>query len=174
MKSKYFLWLILVGALIAGFLFFNRSRLNKQPSQISKSENPTITADENSFINGYSGKLLAGKNSPFLEFVQADYEKALSSGKIVFLDFYATCCPVCRGEEQELLSGFNSLEANNLVGFRINYNDSDTDENEKKIAKEFGISYQHTNVILKDGVEVLKDGEVWDREKFQEELNKYL
>ena len=123
-------------------------------------------------LKGYSAKVLAGKSSPFLEFNQEDYEKARESGKIVFLDFYANWCPICRGEAPELESGFNSLTTDSVVGFRVNYNDSDTDEGEKKLAGEFDITYQHTKVILKNREVVLKDGEVWDKNKFFEEINK--
>ncbi len=98
-------------------------------------------------------------------FTQKAYEKALQENKIIFLDFYANWCPICRGEAPELEQGFLQLNNPNVLGFRVNYKDDETDDDEKKLAKEFLISYQHTKVILKNRKEILRDGDVWDKEK---------
>ena len=103
-----------------------------------------------------------------------DYEKALKSGKVVFLDFYANWCPICRGEGPELHAGFNALNTDKLVGFRVNYNDTDTDANEKKLAQQLQIPYQHYKVIIKDGKAVYQNGDTWDREMFVQEIGKFL
>ena len=46
----------------------------------------------------YSGKVLAGSSAPLLDFNQSDYQKAFTSGKTVFLYFYANWCPICAEE----------------------------------------------------------------------------
>lgn len=127
-----------------------------------------------STVEGYAGNLLAGKNSPYLEFQKNDYEKALQSGKIVFLNFYANWCPICRAETPAVQSAFNTLTTDQMVGFQVNFNDSDTDEDEKALAKEFGVTYQHTKVILKNGKQILKVTEQWDESQFLEALNNAL
>lgn len=83
----------------------------------------------------------------FYEFDKESYEAALSEGKYVFLDFYANWCPICKAEEPAIKAAFNELEAENVVGFRVNYNDDQTDNNEKALAKRFGITYQHTKIV---------------------------
>ena len=164
--------LILILLVMGGaFIFYQNqtgSTMIKQGGEITEQKEEKMMEQEQ------SGKVLAGKNSQFFEFKQPDYENALASGKIIFLDFYANWCPVCRGEAPEIHTGFDSLQTDKVIGFRVNYNDSDTDEDEKKLAEEFKIPYQHTKVILKNRKEVLKDGEPWDRAKFLEEINKYL
>lgn len=163
---------VLLFLVLGGGFIFNQGQ---QGSKTVKTDEQMEEKKEEITTNlEYSGKVLAGKSSPFLEYNQSDYEKARNTGKIIFLDFYANWCPVCRGEAPEIKSGFDSLTSDKVIGFRVNYNDPNTDENEKKLAEEFKIPYQHTKVILKNGKEVLKDGEVWDREKFLEEINKYL
>ncbi len=122
----------------------------------------------------YTGKVLAGKNAQYLEFNTEDYEKAKADGKIVFLDFYATWCPVCRAEAPVINEGFNELDSDKVVGFRVNYKDNETSDAEKALAKEFEITYQHTKVILKDGKEVLKTQDTWDKETFSTELQNVL
>ncbi|MBP9719208.1 MAG: thioredoxin family protein [Candidatus Levybacteria bacterium] len=117
-------------------------------------------------MTGYTGTVLAGKSAPYIEFNKADYDKALSDGKVIFLEFYANWCPVCRAQEPKLFEGFDALTNDNVVGFRVNYNDDQTDDMEKQLAKDFGVTYQHTHVILKDGKVVSKSNDDLDKESF--------
>jgi thiol-disulfide isomerase/thioredoxin len=135
---------------------------------------PSLTDAETKTVPGYTGNVIAGSGSPYIEFNKADYDKAVAEGKVVFLDFYATWCPICRAEAPEIKAGFDGLSGDAVVGFRVNYNDPETDEEEKELAKQFAVTYQHTKVILVDGQQVLKDGETWTSERFAEEINKVI
>ena len=104
----------------------------------------------------------------------ANPQNCAPSGKIIVLDFYANWCPICRAEAPELKAGFDSLMTDAVIGFRVNFNDSDTDDDEKALAKQLAIPYQHTKVILKDGKEVLKSGDSWTRDDFTREVDKIL
>ncbi|HLD97198.1 MAG TPA: thioredoxin domain-containing protein, partial [Candidatus Nanoarchaeia archaeon] len=55
----------------------------------------------------------------FHEFDQATYDAALKEGKIIFLDFYASWCPICKEEEPEIKAAFNELNTDNVIGFRV-------------------------------------------------------
>lgn len=129
--------------------------------------------EENSMMQKYEGEVLAGTSAKYMDFTKEDYELALSENKVVVLYFYATWCPTCRAEQPEAFEAFNEMDKENVVGFRVNYKDSDTDEYEAGLAKEFGITYQHTKVILKDGVRVLKSPESWDSARYIEEISKF-
>ena len=65
----------------------------------------------------------------------------------------------------------NELNKENIVGFRVNYNDNETDEYEKQLAKDFGITYQHSRVIIKNGVVILTDNTSWNKDRFLKELS---
>ncbi len=161
-NTKIIIAAVILITILVGFFYFS----NRQNS----TSNKQVQID-----NGSEDiEILAGKNSFYMEFNQADYESALKSGKIIFLDFFANWCPICREEAPEIKAGFDNLTTDRVIGFRVNYNDSDTDKDEKELAEKFGITYQHTKVILKQGMVVLKDLESWDRQKFAEEINKLL
>ena len=98
----------------------------------------------------YSGARLAGAASPLLDFNQADYDAAIAAGKTVFLYFYANWCPTCAAEQPHLTGAFNELARNDVVGFRVNYRDDQTDASEVALARQHGVAYQHTKVVIKE------------------------
>ncbi len=130
--------------------------------------------DEKEMMKGYSGKVIAGSKTPYVEFSKADYDKALSEGKVVVLNFYANWCPVCRAEAPDIAAGFESLNNPNIVGFRVNWNDSDTDDDEKALAKAFSVPNQHTKVILINGKAVYNETEQWSKEDLVKTVNGVL
>lgn len=119
----------------------------------------------------FTGSVLAGSKTPLLDFTKSDYDTALSSKKIIVLYFYANWCPICKAEFPKAESAFNTLDNADVVGFRVNFNDNETDQYEKDLAREFGVAYQHTKVILKNGERVLKSPETWDEGRYISEIN---
>lgn len=91
-------------------------------------------------------------------FVQKTYESTLAQGKPVLLFFYASWCPYCQ-KQDPIIEKLYADEAERLGvdAFRVHYADSQTSAEEKALAKAFGISSQHTFVLLgKDGKEVAR------------------
>ena len=122
----------------------------------------------------YSGSVLAGKSAPLLDFKKADYDAALKSGKLIVLYFYANWCPICKVEFPNAQGALNQLTTDKVIGFRVNYKDSDTDADETALAREFGVPYQHTKVLLKNGAQVGKYPDSWDTTRYVSEINKAL
>ncbi len=123
----------------------------------------------------YTGTVLAGKSAPLLDFTQADYDAAVKSDKLVILYFYANWCPICTAEvANALIPAFNELTTDTVVGIRVNYKDSDTDKAEENLARQYGIPYQHTKVFVKNGKQVLKAPDGWNKARYLTEINTAL
>ncbi len=122
----------------------------------------------------YIGAVLAGTTSLLLDFNQADYDKALSTNKLIVLYFYANWCPICKVEFPKMQSAFNQLATAGVVGFRVNFNDNQTSDFEQDVARQFGVAYQHTKVILQNGQRVLKAPDSWDTQRYLDEINKLI
>lgn len=156
-------------ALLGGWFYFASSRESREAVR----EEQTGGAEQTSESAG--PKVIAGAASPLLDYRKADYDEALNSGKPIFLYFYANWCPICKEETANALyPAFNEFNQDGLVGFRVNYKDNETDENEVALAREFGVGYQHTKVLIKDGKAVLKSPESWDKARYLAEMKKLV
>jgi thiol-disulfide isomerase/thioredoxin len=133
----------------------------------------TIIEDDSEPFS-YSGQRIAGNSAPLIEFNQADYTAALASGKTVFLYFYANWCPICAAEQVHLKGAFDELTTDGVIGFRVNYRDSDTDKNEENMARQYGITYQHTKVAVQSGQVVLRSLESWPIDRYLDEINRLV
>ena len=122
--------------------------------------------------SSYTGKVLAGTTSKYLEFNKADYDKSLKENKKILLYFYASWCQLCKKEQPETMAAFNELNDPNLVGFRVHYNDGEDNNDAKALAQQFQVPYQHTKVIIKDGKQVLKAPDSWNKQRYLTELAK--
>ncbi len=121
-------------------------------------------------MSDYQGEVLAGGSSPLLTYNEADLNEVLSSDKLVVLYFYANWCPVCRAEVPHLKGAFDELSGDNVVGFLVHFNDTETTDPEEALAREHGVAYQHTKVFIKNGERVLKAPDSWQTERYLEEI----
>lgn len=125
-------------------------------------------------VAGYSGRRLAGDAAPLLDFTQADFEQALASDKLIVLYFYANWCPICVKEFPLMQAAFDELTTDAVIGFRVNFNDNQTDDGEVALAREHGIAYQHTKVFIRNGKQVLKSPEGWEQSRYGQEISNAL
>ncbi len=108
------------------------------PDAMEKSDEAMMPEDES---------MMKPSASTYQPYTKAAYEAAKASGKPIFLFFYANWCPTCR-EQEPRLQRVVPTHMGGVVGLRVNYNDTETDEDEKALAKEFGVTYQHTGFFI--------------------------
>lgn len=83
-----------------------------------------------------------------------EYEEGKESRRVLY--FYANWCPTCRPVDAEFKQNESQIPSDVRV-YRVNYNDPDTDDEEKKLAAKYGITYQHTFVqVDRQGNELTK------------------
>ena len=145
--------------------------VDNSPRQIDNDDEQTNDKDEDEPVS-FSGTVLAGVRSPVIDFNKADYDKARESGKNIVLYFYANWCPTCKVEVPKFYDAFDQLNDDNLVAFQVSFNDNETDGDEKKLARDFGVPYQHTKIFLKNGENILQTFETWSTSRYLDEIKK--
>ena len=81
--------------------------------------------------------------SRYVEYSKAALDQAAAGRRVLY--FYANWCPVCRPADANFKENASKIPGDVTV-VRVNYNDTDTDQEEKDLAKKYGITYQHTFV----------------------------
>lgn len=87
--------------------------------------------------------------SRYIHYDQSTLDSISSNRRVLF--FYASWCPTCKPADADFTQNLSKIPEDVTV-IRVNYNDPETDQEEKDLAKKYGITYQHTFVQI-DGAE---------------------
>lgn len=146
MKSTPIIVGLLVVVLLGGVgLYALRNRTSPtsqsvdQPGAIVPTQNEAGTVEQGTRYLPFSPEVLAGTTT---------------TRRVLF--FYANWCPTCKPANEGFIENASQIPTDVTV-IRVNYNDNDTDQAEKDLAQQYGITYQHTYVqIDEQGQEVTK------------------
>lgn len=161
----YFIYMTLLKPILGG-IFVGAMLVGAGCMSASQPSPPLVTTTIPSTI--------ASSTSVILDFSQKEYDAAVSSYKLVVLYFYASWCPTCNEEFPVMQQAFEELKNPNVIGFRIHFSDNQASDDEKKLAEKYGVAYQHTKVIVKEGKRVVKSPESWDEKRYLDEIGKLL
>ncbi|KKQ34380.1 MAG: hypothetical protein US51_C0041G0002 [Microgenomates group bacterium GW2011_GWA2_37_6] len=93
-------------------------------------------------------------SSRYVEYSKLAFDQSLDKRRVLY--FYASWCPICRPADADFKKNSSKIPEDAVV-IRVNYNDPDTDQEEKDLAKKYGITYQHTFVQIDvQGKEITK------------------
>lgn len=139
MKNYYLILSLVAVLIVGGFGFYSLNKGNKSPGAMPKKE----AAQQESF------------SSPkYIEYSKSALEGAKDKRQVLF--FYANWCPICKPADADFKANVDKIP-DDLALIRVNYSDSDTDQEEKDLADKYGVAYQHTFVqIDASGAEVTK------------------
>ena len=156
MKNPIVIFIAIVAVTILGFETYTLSQNSSQSDSMKKTENP-----EQEVMEKKEGKAMAEKtddkmmaDSRYIEFSKDALEKSTTNRRVLF--FYASWCPTCRPADANFKENISKIPED-ITLIRVNYNDPETDQEEKDLAKKYGITYQHTYVQIDGaGKEVTK------------------
>lgn len=139
-----FVMIVLVGiALVLGGYYYTR------PSIAPTVQQDTITVQDQ-MVKTESAT--SQQSSRYIPFTPAVLAKASTARRILY--FYANWCSTCRPANADFEKNASMLPGD-LTVIRVNYNDPDTDAEEKALAAKYGITYQHTFVQIDERDEVV-------------------
>ena len=156
MKKYSVLLLLVVILLVAGGVYVasqNTTKMSdKETDKMMAGESSNVEKDdsmmreEDSMMqdDDASGDRMM-QQSAYVSYEKGILEKTANTKRILF--FYANWCPTCKPAD----ANFQANEAKIPDGvslIRVNYNDTDTDDEEKKLADTYAVTYQHTFVQI--------------------------
>lgn len=141
--NKSLIVLIVVASLVLGggglFIVSQRSSTTEVAKEaVEKKNNSTPGSEQNKMVENDSV-------SRYLEYSDSALDETKNKRRVLY--FYASWCPTCRPTDADLKANESKIPEDTVV-IRVNYNDPDTDSQEKDLAKKYGITYQHTFVQI--------------------------
>lgn len=121
---------------------------------------------------GYVGTPLAGDKTFYMPFNMVDYNFALSIDKLIFLNFYSTECTYCQNDNDAAIAAFDSMDYEDVVGFRVLFDDPASTLDDKDITLKYGVENLNTKIIVKGGKRVFKATDTWNKQTFIDEINR--
>ncbi len=157
---------IVVILTIFGAGMFSANQQSQNPKSVETAQKGSSSrqdsAEQGSSTSSQNQNL--DNNSKYIEYSRQAFDQAKGSRRVLY--FYASWCPTCRIADPDLSTNSNKFPEDVIV-LRVNYNDPDTDQEEKDLAKKYAITYQHTFVQIDgSGNEVTK----WNGGKTEELL----
>lgn len=99
----------------------------------------------------------------YVEFNNALYQQARSKGMVVYLEFSSDWCTTCRTQKYLIEKAFSKITDPSVIGFLVHFDDGQTTEEHRALAREFGVFTRHTHVILdRQGRVAYRSNEVWN------------
>ena len=158
MNTKVIIAVVIGIVVLAGGFFYLSDMNNSQNSQMAGDQ--AMMTEDNSAGQGEMMEKEdqiaddAMNDSRYVPYSKSELDSAAGTRRVLY--FYANWCPTCRPADENFRQEQARIPEDVTV-IRVNYNDTDTDQEEKDLAQKYGITYQHTFVqIDRQGNEVAK------------------
>jgi len=160
MKNPMLIIAVVVGAGVLGFGALTLSQNSSQSDAMMKKDVATVLTGETvtqptevmmqkdeKTMEKTEDKMMADKtmSSRYVEYSKAVLDNAASARRVLF--FYASWCPTCKSADASFKANQSAIPEDVTV-IRVNYNDPESDQEEKDLAKKYAVTYQHTYVQI--------------------------
>ncbi len=161
MKNSIIIAVVVVAIVGMGAYMLSRNSTKSESMMVkedttmeSKTDNAMMQKDTDNMEKDDKMAKDTMSDSRYVEYSKASLDKAGNNRRVLY--FYASWCPTCKPADADLEANKDRIP-NDVTVIRVNYNDPETDQEEKELAKKYGITYQHTFVqIDSQGNEVTK------------------
>jgi len=133
-------WILVIALVILGVLGVSFYSSQQEPQQETTKDSPAMDK-----MDKDEHQMMMSDQNRYVEYSKAALDKAANNRRVLY--FYANWCPICKPADADFKANSNKISSDVIV-IRVNYNDSDTDQEEKDLAQKYGITYQHTFVQI--------------------------
>ena len=144
MKNPLIVVVVIAILFIVGVSIFTLSQ-KPRPDSDSQIETDEMIMDDGTIMDKDEHQTMMSDQNRYVVYSKKTLAKASDKRRVLY--FYANWCPICRPADANFKENVGRIPQD-LVLIRVNYNDSDTDQEEKDLAQKYGITYQHTFVQI--------------------------
>lgn len=155
------IFVLVVGG-VGAYTLMNRDASMTKSDTMEKTE--VVMQNDEPIVTDSDEKMMkkTGRYEPFSPEVLTS---SANTRRVLF--FYANWCPTCKPANTSFTENMSQIPTD-VTLIRVNYNDTETDQAEKDLAKKYGVTYQHTFIqIDANGTEVTK----WNGGQIEELLS---
>lgn len=161
--------LISIGIIIVAFIALYLAKTYTSTPDKMAGETPTpemmMKKDDEAMMKKSEDSSMMNSLKHYSEYSSTALTDSLKNKRVLF--FYANWCPTCRPADAAFRENDSKIPSDVSL-IRVNYNDSDTDQEEKELAKKYLVTYQHTFVQIDEaGKEVTR----WNGGQLTELIN---
>lgn len=144
-------------AIAAGAFVYTSTQKPKSSDSMMKIDETTMQQNrvepKNNDVTGLEEeKMVASETSGYLVYSKTNLDNAKNTRRVLF--FYANWCPTCRPADANFSENESKIPTGTTL-IRVNYNDTETDQDEKDLANKYGVTYQHTFVQIDENDNVV-------------------
>ena len=156
---------IVFAAVIGGLFIANQQ---SQQTEMASDKKDAMQKDEVKMTKDdkmqKEDSMMQKEDSRYFEYSKESFDNSSDKKRVLF--FYASWCPICRPADENFKQNLSKIPEDAVL-IRVNFNDPETEQAEKDLAKKYKITYQHTFVqIDKDGNEITR----WNSGQIEELL----
>lgn len=147
MSKNLMIVLVIIALALGGYYYTQKNQAVMEPKDTMMVKDEVVKSDDammEAEPTKDDGKMME-ESSRYLPFTSTVLAKSSTPRRVLY--FYASWCPTCIPANADFEKNASMLPAD-LTVIRVNYNDPDTDEDEKALAVKYGITYQHTFVQI--------------------------
>lgn len=149
MKNNKFIVLVILLVVGLSVYFYGQSRVGiNNPTPVEEVSKPTATS-----VAPFSN------NGRYREYSESEYGLAADQKRVIF--FHASWCPTCKVANEEFTSQADKIPED-VVLFKTDY------DTETELKKKYGITYQHTFVLVDENGDEIKK---WNGGGIEELIN---
>ena len=153
MKKSTIVLIIVIFLTLAGVVVYTTTKKSSQSDLMMAKDSSTLPTDSNLMMKKDdttdNNETMDNKNMSkrYIEYSNTSFENASETRRVLF--FFASWCPTCKPADESFVKNISKIPED-VTLIRVNYNDTDTDKDEKDLAKKYDVTYQHTFVQIDD------------------------
>lgn len=103
-------------------------------------------------------------------FSSSRYDEAIYNNYTILLNFISSDCQTCEVEKPDLIDELKNVDPRMVVAFEIDMKSKEGSL--QALVREYDVKKPMTKIVLKNGIEVLRDNRPWGREELKNALTR--